>query len=130
MRKLLLLLALLLAGSCVSVASAEAHENYKPWKAAMVVWFDDWSTHRWRALPIDWTQYDNRCVSVETPYGFNYLRNNWGEKARLFAQFITAVEGPMPNGQLDRPLKAILTPFLGVDPEVWPPPRMTRQVAP
>jgi hypothetical protein len=110
-----------------TVAQAKKHEDYRPWKAAMVVWIDDWGTHHWLAN-VDWSLYDGPIVSVETPWGFKYWKNTWGNAARQFAQFITAVAGPMPNGQLDRPLKTILQPYLGLDPEVWPPPSLKRQV--
>jgi hypothetical protein len=103
-----------------SVAQAgEARADFRPWKAAMMVWFDEWSVHEY-VIGIDWTQFDKPYLSAETPRGFNYTTNAWGEGARQFAQFITAVEGEKPNGQFDRPLRAIIEPYLGIDPEVPP----------
>jgi hypothetical protein len=111
-----------------AVAQAK-HPDYRPWKAAMLVWFDDWATHEW-LRGVDWSLYDDQFVTVETPRGFRYWTNNWSESTRQLAQFITAIvdaPGMIPNGQFNPLLKDILRPYLGMDPEAWPPQRIVKR---
>jgi hypothetical protein len=102
-----------------SVAQAKAKFNYRPWKCAMMGWYESYSTGEWnqQVALIDWTRYEKHTVAISTPFDFRYWRNGWDEKSEWFAMFITATEGQLPNLYLDKPLKAILRPFLGYNPE-------------
>lgn len=115
--------AFLLATSLLlfSAGSAQAkHPDYRPWKAAMYGWFDNYTDSVWipainEAVANGWR---GSAIISTPPAGFSQRStdptvNLWDWRAQDFAMFITAIEGPFPNWRFTPELRTILRPFLG-----------------
>lgn len=109
------LIAAGLLASCLFVGTAQA-ADYRPYKRAMMVWLDDYGL-RWDKA---FFASGLSKASIESPPAecFDVRSKMWGEGARIFAQFITACEGELPNGCFSPVLKRILRPYLGIMPSM------------
>ncbi len=98
---------------------ADAHPDYRPWKAAMFEWYEDYAETVW--LPAvnqawaDGTYTDNKADFNFPPgigTGMDSPVNRWDDPARTCATVITAIEGPFPCERFSKRLRDILRPYL------------------
>jgi len=106
----------------ILAAPAQAHPDYRPYKAAMLVWFDHYTETVWFPTVLDAQDAGDPSAiraSCTFPQGDDTWlypkRNRWDDGARSAAQFITAIEGPWPSSSFSPRLREILRPFLGYE---------------
>lgn len=122
MKRVSLILAVAFLLIYSATAEAKPAYDYSPWKKAMFVWMDVYAA-RWT---VEFHQriangtYTGNWASIESPpaTSFNAYSRSWGEGARIFAQFISAIELGFPSGCLSPELGEVLSPYLGIDPRM------------